>query len=88
MEINKMFPILLKINKLFPSLLEINQIVLEIARKKWIVSPQKQLVCKPNSLINFGGLNSPFCNGAMYETCILSSIVHMLGNISFISNLQ
>ena len=41
MEINEMFPILIKINKLFPSLLEINKIVFEIARKKWIVSTTK-----------------------------------------------
>ena len=30
MEINKMFPILLKINKLFPSLLEINRLFLKL----------------------------------------------------------
>ena len=43
MEINKMFPILLKINKLFPSLLEINKLFLKLPEKNELFHPKKNL---------------------------------------------
>ena len=57
MEINKLFPILLKINKLFPSLLEISRLFFKLP-KKMDCSPQKQLVCRPNSSKYFGRLTA------------------------------
>ena len=43
MEINKMFPILLKINKLFPSLLEINKLFLKLPEKNGLFHPKNNL---------------------------------------------
>ena len=40
MEINKLFPILLKINKLFPSLLEINRLFLNLPEKMHRFTPK------------------------------------------------
>ena len=40
MEINKLFPILLKINKLFPSLLEINRLFLKLPVKMDCFTPK------------------------------------------------
>ena len=40
MEINKIFPILLKINKIFPSLLEINKLFLILPEKNELFHPK------------------------------------------------
>ena len=43
MEINKIFPILLKINKIFPSLLEINKLFLILPEKNELFHPKNNL---------------------------------------------
>ena len=43
LEINKIFPILLKINKIFPSLLEINKLFLILPEKNELFHPKNNL---------------------------------------------
>ena len=94
MEINKLVPILHKINKLFPSLLEINRFFFKLPEKNGLFQPINNLfvgliLYKISAASRLHQIfNGPFHNGAMYEVCILSFIVHLLSNISFISHLQ